>query len=197
LTSRALLAGIIAPLALAGAALASGTIVFDGSIGTGKPPRTLQGRVMLRFKRDTRRHGAYVTTVRGPTGVITFDRRLFHYIVKNAEREWRTWSNGYRGSVYADLAVSRSGLFRRPPKVKITLPPGTTAFYFYAEPNSLPSTLSARSGSASSGPVQVNSVGGAKFFGFIAHGGTTLTSVTIRSSDLSGFAIGEFGIHKR
>jgi hypothetical protein len=193
-TSRNVLAGMIAPLVLAGAALASGAIVFDGSIGTGKPPRTLQGRVMLRFKRDTRPR-SFVTTVPGPTGAIRFDRPLFHYVVKRVKSEWQSWSNGYRGSVYASAS-----------RVKITLPPGTTAFYFYAEPND-PDwfTITATSGGVSSGRIRVFGWKGAKFFGFVARRGHKLTSVVVSSTDVrrparnlfGGFAIGEFGIHKR
>ena len=186
------LTSLIAMLALGGIASAAGTVVFDGSAGTRKPPRWLQGKRMQQFARDRRKLGGNVTRVTGPTGAIIFDHPLSHGRARSAW--WRTWSNRYRGDVYFTY---------RP--VTIRLPAGTTAFYLYAEPNDgLWFDVTARTTGATSGRVRVNGLGGAKFFGFVAAGGATLTTITVSSSDThnkkrhlaGGFAIGEFGIHK-
>jgi hypothetical protein len=186
----------IAALALAGAALAAGSVRFDGSPGTGAPPSKVDGVKMQKFKRDQRPLFKQVSTVSGPTGQISFSHSVFHLVVKNQNKKgyWRTWSNSYRGDVY----------YTSPPSTTITLPAGTTAFYLYVEPND-PGVfkVTATAGGKSSGPVKVRGAGGAKFFGFVAKGGAHLSSVKISSSDRyknknhpGGFALGEFGIHK-
>lgn len=78
--------------------------------------------------------------------------------------------------------------------VTITLPAGTEAFYFYAEPCVWTShTITASiPGLVSSGAVSVTGKAGAKYFGFYATGDVSLSAITVRSSYT--FAIGEFGI---
>ena len=182
-------------LALAGAALAAGTVQFDGSAGTGAPPSKLGGAKMQAFKPDHRRRFTRVTTVSGPTGQISFSGAVIHLAIKNVNKRgyWRTWSNGYRGDVY----------FAPPPSTTITLPANTTAFYFYVEPNDPGKfTVTATASGTGSGPVKVLGAGGATFFGF-AKGGAHLSTIKVSSSDRfrnkkhpGGFALGEFGIHK-
>ncbi len=195
-------------LVLAGAAIAAGTVRFDGSPGTGTPPAKLGGLGMEKFARDHRSRLQLVTTVSGPTGQISFSRSAVHFVVKNKKYYWRAWSNGYRGDVY--LAVhERRAAFVPATSITISLPTNTTAFYFYAEPDD-PGTfkVTATASGTTSGPVKVVGAGGAKFFGFIAKGGGHLSTVTVSTNDrkrkkhkkhkalLGGFAVGEFGIHK-
>jgi hypothetical protein len=193
---RAAVLTVIVVLALAGVAVAAGSVKFDGSPGTGAPPPKLDGAKMQKFKRDRRPRFKQVMSVTGPTGQITFSAGVFHLVVRNLNKKgyWLTWSNGYRGDVY----------FAPPPSTTITLPAKTTAFYFYVEPND-PGTFSvtATASGTSSGAVKVRGAGGATFFGFVAKGGGHLTTIKVSSSDRykskkhpGGFAIGEFGIHK-
>ncbi len=189
----------IALLSLGGVAAAAATVSFDGAPGRKAPPKRLGGMEMLKFGRDHRTFGRYVTTVNGPTGQLAFSEQVAHLRVKDKKKVgyWRTWSNGYHGDVY----------WIAPPGATIDLPTGTTAFYFYAEPND-PGRykVTATTLGASSGAVRVRGKGGAKFFGFIAKDGAVLTSVTVTSTDRAhphrnppdpgGFAVGEFGIHQ-
>jgi len=187
---------LVVSLALAGVAVAAGSVKFDGSPGTSAPPSKLDGAKMTKFQRDHRPLFTAVTTVSGPTGQITFSGGVFHLVVRNLNKKgyWRTWSNGYRGDVY----------FAPPPSTTMTLPAKTTAFYFYVEPND-PGMFSvtATASGTSSGAVKVRGHKGATFFGFVAKGGAHLTTIKVSSSDRykskkhpGGFAIGEFGIHK-
>jgi hypothetical protein len=193
---RAAVLTVVVVLALAGVAVAAGSVKFDGSPGTGAPPSKLDGAKMQKFKRDGRPRFKQVTNVSGPTGQITFSGGVFHLVVKNLNKKgyWRTWSNDYHGDVY----------FAPPPSTTITLPAKTTAFYFYVEPNDPGGfTVTATASGTSSGAVKVRGAGGAKFFGFVAKSGAHLTTIKVSSSDRykskkrpGGFAIGEFGIHK-
>jgi hypothetical protein len=98
---------------------------------------------------------------------------------------WATWSHGYTGVVYA-----ASG-----PSAAIYLPPGTAAFYLYAEPNQfavLNITATTDAGTTS-GPIAVNGSSGATGFGFHTTAGESIVSISITTDDQSGMAIGEFG----
>jgi len=46
-----------------------------------------------------------------------------------------------------------------------------------------------------SGQVDVQGDSGAQYFGFYGTGGDTVQSITISTSDSTGFAVGEFGIN--
>jgi len=167
-------------------------IVFDGSAGTGSPPTTLGGYTMTPFGTDEQpscdAEGSSVTGVDDPAGTIGFDEALHHDIVGQC---WNTWSNGYSGDVYDTVSSTD------PASVTISLPSGTQAFDFYAEPNPYDDftiTATAQDGTTS-GPVTVNGYGGASNFGFYGVGGATLASITVTAdSEAGGFAIGEFGI---
>jgi hypothetical protein len=192
--ARASLVTLAGTLAVAGAATAAGTVVFDGTPGTKAPPARLGGVTMTKFARDNRPRNVYVTSVTAPTGRVTFGQQAAHYVVKKSNKPgyWRSWSHHYHGDVYYFAGSA-----------KLTLPARTTAFYFYAEPND-PGTfkVTARTRGATSGPLKVQGSGGATFFGFIAKGGANLRTITVTSTDrrsgkrlVGGFALGEFGIH--
>jgi GDSL-like Lipase/Acylhydrolase family len=168
-------------MTFAGTSFAAGTIVFDGSPGTGAPPPTLGPYTMTPFPADPRPLFDYVADVPGPTGAIGLSPLAQHVRV---EQGWNTWSNGYLGDVYWSGALTNV----------ITLPPGTSAFYFYAEPNPyavFTITAFAQDGTTS-GPVSVDGFHGAQYFGFYGLGGATITSILVSSP--IDYALGEFGI---
>lgn len=163
-------------------ARAAGTITFDGSPGTGAPPSTLGPYTMTRFGADPRPLERAVSGVAVPSGngTVGFTPILEHVRVGNG---WSGWSNGYTGDVYT---VGSS--------VTFTLPAGTNAFYFYAEPDlfaTLEITATAQNGTTS-GPVPVNGNAGAQYFGFYTDGSVSLKS--IQADSQTSFAVGEFGI---
>ena len=168
-------------LADAGAALASGSIFFDGSPGTGPPPATLGPYTMTPFPADPQPFGL-VGGVAGPTGNVAFGSAMYHTRIGVG---WATWSHGYTGDVYWSNGATTSSA---------ALPGGTKAFYLYAEPNPFATfqiTAYAQDGT-SSGPIAVDGYAGAQYFGFYATGSDSIASVTVTSS--IDFAIGEFGI---
>jgi hypothetical protein len=170
-------------------------ITFDGSPGTGSPPATLGPYTMTAFGADSQALGDGATGVSDPAGMIGFTPTLRHDQVGGPCDEiscWATWSNGYTGDVYDTTVVDGDKT-----QVTITLPAGTKAFYFYAEPNTfaLFSVEAMAQDGTTSGPISVNGNAGAKYFGFYATGATTLESITVTTSDSSGFAVGEFGIN--
>lgn len=168
----------------------SSGIVFDGSPGTGAPPPTLGPYTMQAFPADPTPEGTYESQVNGPTGPVTFGSALQHDVVGSY---WATWSNGYTGDVYENDTVLPNGNL----EVTVTLPPGTGAFYAYAEPNifqDFSMSATAKNGPGS-GPITVYGDAGAQYFGFYATCGHTLSSITYTDSGGdSAMAIGEFGI---
>jgi hypothetical protein len=160
-------------------------IVFDGSPGTGPPPATLGPYTMTAFGPDPQpvNQGPDVTSVNDPAGTVSFSPALNHSTVGNG---WDTWSHGYTGDVYWTTGST----------ITITLPAGTRAFYFYAEPNTFDVfevTATAQDGTTS-GPIQVQGNSGAKYFGFYATGTPNIESIMVTTTDTTGFGVGEFGI---
>jgi hypothetical protein len=171
------------------------TITFDGSPGTNAPPSTLGPYTMTAFGPDPQPLGE-VSGVSDPAGTIFFDPRLHHDTVPDGG--WNNWSHGYTGDVYDTCFDNGSGCTAADPShVRITLPAGTNAFYFYSEANTFDTfTLQATAqDGTTSGPVQVTTPGGAKYFGFYGTGGATLAHIDVTANDPSGFAVGEFGIN--
>jgi hypothetical protein len=165
------------------AAVACDGLAFDGSPGTGPPPSTLGPYAMTGFGADPQPFTA-VSSVADPAGEIGFSPSLTHLQVPDS---WATWSHGYTGDVYYTETESR---------VEITLPSGTKAFAFYAEPNTFQSfTVEAiAQDGTSSEPIDIDGFAGARYFGFYGTGGKTVASIEISASDPAGFAIGEFQI---
>jgi hypothetical protein len=160
-------------------------IIFDGSPGSAPPPATLGPYTMTAFGLDPQpiNDGA-VTGVSDPAGTLAFTPPLNHSRVGNG---WSTWSHGYTGDVYWTPSGG---------PITITLPAGTRAFYVYAEPNTFALfdvTATAQDGTTS-GPVQVQGEGGAKYFGFYATGTPNIASISVTTTDTSGLGVGEFGI---
>jgi hypothetical protein len=159
-------------------------ITFDGSPGTGPPPATLGPYTMTAFGPDGRPDGTTVSDVPDPAGTIAFSPSLTHTHVGVG---WATWSHGYTGDVY----------FTGGTQITITLPAGTKAFYFYAEPNQFAvfSVQATAQDGTTSGPIPVQGQAGAQYFGFYGTGAATLASITVTTADPTGFAVGEFGIN--
>jgi hypothetical protein len=175
-----------------GSSCTTSTIAFDGSPGTSAPPPTLGPYTMTPFGPDSQPvcpdEGAIVTGVTDPAGTIGFTPALQHD--RATGPCWQTWSHGYTGDVYDSLdAVD-------PTRVTITLPAGTRAFYFYAEPNVFDvfDVQATAQDGTTSGPIQVQGFAGAQYFGFYSTGTLNLASITVTTTDTTGFAVGEFGI---
>jgi hypothetical protein len=171
--------------ACSGSECTTGEIVFDGSAGTGAPPATLGGNSMTQFGLDPQALGSTVVSgVTDPAGTIGFAPGLSHTRVG---QDWATWSNGYTGDVY----------YTGGNQITLTLPAGTKAFSFYAEPNQFAafSVEATAQDGTTSGPIAVQGEAGAQNFGFYATGSQTLSSITVTTADPTGFAVGEFGIN--
>jgi hypothetical protein len=169
-------------------------ITFDGSPGTAAPPSTLGPYTMNAFGPDPQPLGD-VSGVSDPAGAISFTPHLHHDQVPNGG--WNNWSNNYTGDVYDTCFDNGSGCTAADPsQVRIMLPSGTNAFYFYSEANTYNTfTLQATAqDGTTSGPVSVTTPGGAKYFGFYGTGGATLSYIDVTANDANGFAVGEFGI---
>jgi hypothetical protein len=171
---------------------------FDGSPGTGAPPSTLGGCPMTAFGDDTRSTFSDVTTVNAPGGgSLSFSTPLNHREIGDG---WNTWSHDYTGDVYflpggggGDLVAEVTAL-----TVTITLPSGTLAFSFYAEPNSFEGSFTVTAtlqDGTTSNAVPVAGNAGATYFGFYTTSlSNPLVSIDVSSDDSDGFAIGEFMI---
>jgi hypothetical protein len=172
------------PIVDAEASVACDNLSFDGSPGTGAPPSTLGPYTMAAFGADSRPELESVSSVTDPAGTIGFSPALTHRTVPSS---WATWSHGYTGDVYNTETES---------SVTMTLPAGTKAFAFYAEPNTFDSfTVEAiAQDGTSSEPIDIQGNSGARYFGFYGTGSQTVASVKITASDPAGFAVGEFQI---
>lgn len=172
------------------AAMASSPLSFSAGPVTGSPPSTLGPYTMHSFSPDTTAGSASTLSLNGPTGEISFSHEVIHDIVPTT---WGSWSNGYTGDVYFMSAS--------PYEVSLTLPPGTQALYFYAEPDNngpFNFTATARDKSAAdtlgSGSISIAGASGAKYFGFYSTGEAIRTISVSTESGSGGFALGELGI---
>jgi hypothetical protein len=158
-------------------------VYFEGGAGSGPPPSTLGPYTMTKFGPDPQPIGP-VSSVAGPTGQVGFAEPLEHLLVGEG---WQTWSNGYEGDVYMSGENHTA---------TVQLPPGTHAFYLYAEPNVFAdfSVSATTSEGITSGPITVYGESGASYFGFYATGSKTLSTITVHAEDV--VAIGEFGISR-
>ena len=170
----------------------SSCISFDGSPGTNAPPATLGPYTMTPFGPDPYPVGTFMDGVVDAAGnSIGLTPPMVHDTIGNG---WATWSHGYTGDVY-DTFHDNYDLDKQ--HRTIWLPEGTKAFYFYAEPQQfalLQIQATAQDGTTS-GPIDVQGLAGAQYYGFYATGDSTLSSIDVSTTDPTGFAIGEFGIN--
>jgi hypothetical protein len=139
---------------------------------------------MTAFGLDAQPLNSVVSQVISPVaGAISFSPLVNHLKVGSG---WATWSHGYTGDVYyADYVNGDT--------VTVGMPPSTSAFYFYAEPDftfgpSFDIKVTANDGTS----LTVSVAGNAGANGFGLYSDTFLLSLEVKSD--WGFAIGEFGI---
>jgi subtilase family serine protease len=162
-------------------------ITFTDVPGTGTPSPYLGAHKIKPFTALSCTSGSYYTEITGPTGNLSFSPGLECLEVGHG---WATWSNGYTGDVYWDNSDVGSTT-----TLSLTLPAGTKAFYFYAEPDEFETfdlQATAQDGTTS-GPIQVYGYAGAEYLGFYSnHAGVFIHQINVSCGD--DFAVGEFGI---
>ena len=156
--------------------------------GTSAPASTLGPYSISPFEDDSRPSNKKYLYVTSPiNGDVLFDLSLEHHEVL---QDWASWSHDYTGDVY----WTGEGEYL----VTLTMPSGTSAFYFYAQPqNAVVNTITA---TAFDGvdcietiSQEVNGNSGACYYGFYGTEGSVIAKISIYS-DARDFAIGEFGI---
>jgi len=155
--------------------------IFGEARGEAAPTATLGPYTMTPFPDDPRPPGPYVASVDSPLGgTVDFSIQLLHLTIPTGPN----WSHGYTGDVYWTATNSL---------LELKLPAQTGAFYFYAQPGLGSGNVTITASSNSQLVSQnVESDGGASYFGFYADGTDTISSIMITSS--TDFAVGEFGI---
>ena len=156
--------------------------------GTPSPSTSLGPYTMMPFQADPQ--SAYytpVSSVESPLGgFVAFSSSVLHAVTPG---EWLTWSHDYNGDVYYSASYQ---------SITLTMPEGTSAFYFYAQPNSLSlHTISANTSDGISTSIEINQDveghRGASYYGFYGTEGSMVSSITVACETVD-FAIGEFGI---
>lgn len=181
---KKLIVSAVATAVVTLAPLSARAAVLFQDLGTAAPPGTLGGFTMTSFP-DVGGEISDVTSVVSPLGgSVQFSTPLSHRDVPNLG--WATWSHGYTGDVYADLV--------NPFDVTLTLPTGTAAFYFYAEPDAFSEVRFTITDQAGTQFDTINGFQGAEGFGFYGTGGSTISTIRVQAG--GGFAVGEFGIAK-
>jgi hypothetical protein len=157
-------------------------VLFDTSVGSAAPPPTLCGQPLTPFAPDPRPLWDHVTTLPTPCtipGVIGINHSVNH---RRIGAGWTMWSHDYTGDVYYCNGWDT---------VTLTMPVGTTAVYFYVEPDNWSHTFQVLvNGTYLSEEFTASSAHGAAYVGIC---GNPVETVTLTSSTHQ-FAIGEFGI---
>jgi hypothetical protein len=178
------LLAVVAALAFVAVIPAQATILFQ-SLGTNAPPATLGGLPMTPFVQQPGPPTyADVTTIPGCPipGSMTASPAVNWRQIGNG---WASWSHGYTGDVYWSNGAT---------SVTFTMPPGTTAFYLYVEPNPFAvwDITAVSDSGVSSGAIPVNGGAGASGFAFYTDAADNILTITVSSG--VDFAVGEFGI---
>ena len=155
--------------------------IFGEARGTAAPAATLGPYTMTPFPTFPRQLCDYFQFVESPLGgTVDFSIQMMHLDIPTGP----SWSHGYTGDVYWTATDSL---------LELTLPAQTGAFYFYAQPGPGSGNVAITASSNGTDVSQdVESDGGAAYFGFYADGTDTISSIMITSS--TDFAVGEFGI---
>ncbi|GAB3545948.1 T9SS type A sorting domain-containing protein [Spirosoma fluminis] len=173
-------------------------IVFDGSPGGGSPPPTLGGYTMTSVTDSRAADRSEVSFVNSPLrGSIGFSPNflIVQPLPLNDANWYFYWGNGYTGKVYANYGLTFT----------LTLPAGTKAFYFYAQPESIGTykIQATTQNGTSSGEIQAtgssnSDIASAKYFGFyVNQPGVTIETITITTENSNtGIGIGQFGIYQ-
>lgn len=174
---------LVSIMVLAGATAAPAAITGVAG-GTGAPGATLGPYTMTPFPLDPQPTGySPVTSVASPLGgSVGFSITMQHAVIG----EWATWSHGYTGDIYYTGGAT---------SVTMTMPAGTSAFYFYAEPNPFNVyEIVATAQDATQVTQMVSGSGGASYYGFYGTGGSLISSIAVTTPQPVDFAVGEFGI---
>lgn len=156
--------------------------------GISAPASTLGPYSISPFADDLRQSCKKYSFVTSPLiGDISFDLPLEH---REILKDWATWSHGYTGDVYWTGEEDHL--------VTLTMPAGTSAFYFYAQPQNVEiNTITAVAFDGADCIEQISQEvygnSGACYYGFYGTEGSVITKIRIYS-DTEDFAIGEFGI---
>ena len=154
------------------------------------PPGTLGGYTMTALAQSYTPSQTQVSSTSGALS-IGFNQTVLETNIGLAPK-WGSWSHGYTGNVWS-TADSGNKL-----SVTLTLPTGTKALYFFAQPSDLsvqPITVTYSGATGSPLTLSISGNGGAQGFGLYSDAGEDLTQFTISSVSASGgFAFGEFGI---
>jgi hypothetical protein len=179
-------AGLIMSLTILVSIGKAGLVGVTG--GTASPSASLGPYTMVSFPSDTQSSGyTPVSSVESPLGgFVVFNSPLLHAITPG---EWLTWSHGYNGDVYYSASDK---------SITMTMPEGTSAFYFYAQPNSFSMhTISVNVNDGINAGIEINQdvegYQGASYYGFYGTDGSMVSSITV-TCETADFAIGEFGI---
>ena len=153
------------------------------------PPGTLGGYTMTALAQSyTPRQTLVNSTDSGPLS-IGFGQAVKEVKINDG---WGFWSHGYTGNVWSTVDSGNKL------SVTLTLPTGTKALYFFAQPEALsdqPITVTYSGATGSPLTLSISGNGGAQGFGLYSDAGENLTQFTISSVSASGgFAFGEFGI---
>ena len=175
-------AGLIMSLTILASIGKAGLVGVTG--GTASPSASLGPYTMIPFPTDPQSAGyTPVSSVESPLGgFVVFNSPLMHAVTPG---EWLTWSHDYNGDVYYTASNHL---------ITMTMPEGTSAFYFYAQPNSF--SLHTISANTSDGIVinqNVEGYQGASYYGFYGTEGSMISSITLACETVD-YAIGEFGI---
>lgn len=179
----------LSALALAAASFTASADVLFSNLGTSAPPATVGSHAVTPFDQAAQAAIPLFSDVSvipgGPNGATVGISPASNK--RSIGNGWATWSHGYTGAVYYNNGANQ---------VTLTLPTGTTAFYFYVESNAFgifDFTATTNAGSES-GAIAVNGNAGANGFAFYSTEGESISSITVTVHETSGFAIGEFGI---
>ncbi len=187
----------ISALALAAASFSANADILFTNLGNVAPPASIGGHAMTPFDLAPQNAIADFTSdilvIPGNpgTGALSLSRSASKF---TAPYSWNSqWAGNTVGPVYRI-----DGNFN---DVTLTLPPGTTAFYFYTSPHrygTFNMTAVTDSG-ATSGVIPVlTGTAGSNGFGFYSTAGETISSVTVtlQSESAIGLGVGFFGINQ-
>jgi hypothetical protein len=115
--------------------------------------------------------------------------------LRTAPTTWATWSHGATPRVYFSGNSSTAVINN---SETLTLPAGTGAFQFWAEPNILSTfTVTATANDGTTLMESINGNGGASGFGFFADPGQSILSITVSAPSAAlGFGLAEFAISR-
>ena len=151
-------------------------MVVGVDLGTGNPPPTLGGYAMTSYDPGSLAGINYISHLTGGEDDGT------------GQDLWASWGQHYTGNVFVNLS---------PNSITINLAGNVKAFSFYGEPNMFDKNyyMTATDKSGVSVTTLINGDHGSAGIGFYeTDADKYLSSITIGTTDPTGFALGEFGI---